>query len=90
MSVRAGHGHEREGLEDSEGWLAGFLHPQDHCEEDLGDCALDLELQPLVPEFLVKVDSHNRHEPDEPGVNEATGQVTFTNKPFLRGGEAYA
>ena len=87
MSVRAGHGHESKGLEDNKGKL-GLLHAQDHAEKEVSKAALDREVRPMVSEFLVQMDSHHGHVPDEPGVNDATGHVPTTNKPFLQGGEA--
>ena len=90
MSVRAGQGHVRVNMEHKEGWRIALAHLDYHREDELGDFALDLKLQPHVPTFLVQMDPHHIHEPDEPGVNEATGHIPITNKPFLQGGEAYA
>jgi hypothetical protein len=89
MSVGAGHGHESKGLEDNKGKL-GLLHAQDHAEKEVSKATLDRKVGPMVSEFLVQMDSHHGHEADEPGMDKASGYISFANKPLLYGGEAYA
>ena len=88
MGVCAGHGHEIKGLEGIDGKFC-LYHSQDHLEEDLSKRDLDSELRPLVTTFLVQMHSHHGHEPGEPGMNKATGQVSLENESFLLGGETY-
>jgi len=88
MSVRAGHGHEINGLEHIKRRHVP-LHLQDHLEEGLRKCGLEAELCPLVSALLVEMYSHHGHEPDEPGMNNLTGQIPFPNEPLLQGGKTY-
>lgn len=89
MCVGAGHSHEIKGLEVVKGRHVS-LHIQDHLEEDMRKCGLEAELPPLVSALLVEMYSHHGHEPDEPGMNDLTGQVPFPNESLLQGGKTYA
>lgn len=82
-------GHEIPGLEDIK-WRAGFFHLQEHTMDLLGNHALNFQFPPLVSALLVEMNTHEGHEPDEPGMNNMSGYIPLADSLLLGMGKPYA